>query len=82
MYLGGRTITHLKAFLDGWLYGKEEEITDVQLLDEFQAWIQDKYNVKGSQSWAKVILFHSADEYAALDNFFELFNKFLDQKIK
>lgn len=77
MYLGGRTIIHLKAFLDGWFFGKGDEIKDGYLLGDFQDWIQKKYKVKSTQSWARIILFYSTDEFSALSNFFELFNEFL-----
>jgi len=78
MYLGGRTITHLKAFIDGWFFGSEEYIEDANLLEEFQLWLQEKYQVKGTQSWAGIILFYSNDEFDALQNFFALFDEFLE----
>lgn len=78
MYIGGRTIIHLKAFLDGWYFGNEESIKDAYLLGEFQDWIQIKYSVTSTQSWAKIILFHSMDEYAALNNFFDLWTNFME----
>ena len=80
MYLGGRTIVHLKAFLDGWFFGKEDEIKDSHLLSEFQEWLQKKYQINSTQSWAQIILFYSMDEFAALDRFFLLFKEFLRQK--
>ena len=82
MYIGGRTITHLKAFLDGWLYGMEDNIVDAYLLDEFQNWLENKYNITSSQSWDKIILFYSSDSYNALINFFNLFEEYLETKIK
>lgn len=77
MYLGGRTITHLKAFIDGWFFGIMEEIDDHELLNSFQDWLQKKYKIDSNQSWAQIILFYSMDEYSALDHFFKLFSDFL-----
>ena len=80
MYIGGRTIIHLKAFIDGWFYGKEEEIDDSYLLDDFQEWIQKKYNIRSSHSWDRIIAFYSTDECKALENFFQLFDEFITNK--
>jgi len=80
MYIGGNTITHLNAFLDGWFFAMEEDIEDAHLLGEFQFWIEERFNIKGVQSWAKIILFYSNDEFDALQNFFDLFKDFLESK--
>jgi len=80
MYIGGGTITHLKAFLDGWFYGKEKEIIDSHLLEDFQEWIQNKYNIRSTQSWDRIIVFYSTDESKALESFFQLFGEFLEQQ--
>jgi len=44
---------------------------------KFQTWIQQKFNIPSSQSWDKVILFFSQDEHTALEQFFKLFNEFV-----
>lgn len=81
MYLGARTISNLKAFLDGWYLRDPEHITDESIMGDFQSFIEKKYNQKTSQSWANIILYYSADEYQALDNFFKLFQEFLLNKV-
>ena len=80
MYIGGRTIVHLKAFLDGWFFGREDDISDSYLLGDFQEWVQDRYKIKSTQSWAQIILFYSTDEYDALSNFFKLWSRFLENQ--
>ena len=80
MYLGKPYVTRLKAFLDGYIGArndlgfplKEQEET----LNKFQQWIQSRFNITSSQSWADIILFYSVDESEALNKFFELFEKF------
>ena len=67
MYIGRRTISILKAFIDGWIYGSEDEIADINLISDFQKWLEVKFNISGYQSWAPIILFYSIDEYSALD---------------
>ncbi len=80
MYLGKPYITRLKAFLDGYIGAridlgfplkKHEES-----LNDFQKWIQLKFNINSAHSWADIILFYSLDERDALNKFFELFAQF------
>lgn len=86
MYLGKPYITRLKAFLDGYIGArndlgfplKEQEET----LNRFQQWIQSRYNIKSSQSWADIILFYSVDETDGLNKFFDLFDKFMNEENK
>lgn len=81
MYLGKPYITRFKAFLDGYIGARndlgfalnEQEET----LNKFQEWIQSRFKITSSHSWAEIILFYSGDERDALDKFFELFDKFL-----
>lgn len=81
MYIGGSSILQLKAFLDGWFFGNENEISDAFLLSDFQDWIQKKYKVTSTQNWAKIILFYSNDEFNALINFFRLWNEFIKKSV-
>lgn len=78
LYLTGYSINLLNAFLTGWIIRDAVVISDIDILNDFQDWIENKYNQKGTQkSWAGIILFFSTDEYTALKNFFELFDEFL-----
>jgi hypothetical protein len=80
MYLGRCSITRLRAFLDGYmgaradlaiaLTGQEKEF------GKFQNWIQKRFNITSTHGWDSIILFYSADERDALNNFFELFEEF------
>lgn len=79
-YIGKHYISNLKSFIDGWFYGNPNGIIDSNLMNEFQDWIEDKYKVNTTHSWSNIILFYSADEYSALNNFFELFDEFLEGK--
>lgn len=83
-YLQQPSIFYLEAFLSGYFYARialnlpptiqEEEFT------EFTIWIrEEKYKIKSTQSWAKIIFFYSQDERDALDNFFKLLEKFKNQ---
>ncbi|MCL1464585.1 hypothetical protein [Argonema galeatum] len=80
MYLGKCSITRLRMLLDG--YGLAQCELGLPRTDQerefngFQDWIQQKFNITSSHGWDSIILFYSADERDALDNFFKLFEKF------
>ena len=80
MYLGQPSILHLRTFLAGYFFARhqlgESETTQEKQFSNFQAWIQEKFKITSSQSWDKIILFFSQDEYKALEQFFELFDEF------
>jgi recombinational DNA repair protein (RecF pathway) len=86
MYIGSLSITKLHMLLMGYSIGKMEEnlnkIGEESKLQEFQQWIQDKYNVLASKSWATIILENSTNEEDAFNKFFELFNEFRNQVSK
>ena len=77
LYISKNYISCLKAFLDGWAYEKSD-IEDFEIMISFQQWVQDKYRVYSSHSLFEIILFYSTDEAEALENFFHLFNDFLE----
>lgn len=80
LYIGARSLSLLQAYINGWIDRSEDTLPDVHLIGRFQDWIEQKYNVEASQSWANIILFYSVDERDALDNFFRLFEKFLREQ--
>jgi hypothetical protein len=82
MYLGKRSISCLKSFLDGWFLRNPEAVTDGETMSYFQEWIEKKYKVSTSHSWCDVILFYSLDESDALENFFQYFNEYLTHNSK
>ena len=66
MYLGQADLTHLGAFLSGYFFARRQigisETQQEQQFSEFQAWIEQKFNVSYSQPWGKIIRFFSPDE--------------------
>ncbi|BAZ10976.1 hypothetical protein NIES4071_28000 [Calothrix sp. NIES-4071] len=44
--------------------------------DNFQPWIQNRFNVRTSNSWANIILLFTRDEKDALNCFFKLLDEF------
>ena len=79
VYLGRPSILCLQAFLSGYniaQYKLGVPLAETDPLDGFQDWIQKKFSIETSQSWASIILFFSQDERDALNNFFELLEEF------
>ncbi len=65
MYIGSNSTTSLKALIDGWYFRDVSSVTDAELMNDFRNWIEAKYSVKGTQSWARILLFYSVDENRA-----------------
>jgi hypothetical protein len=86
MYLGSPSILNLKSFLIGYWYARSElkisRTEQEQDFENFQDWIQEKFNVESTQSWAKIILFYSQDEREALNNFFKWLEEFQNRDKK
>jgi hypothetical protein len=80
MYLGEPSICHLRTFLAGYFFARQQmgkvETDQEKHFSNFQVWIQQKFKITSSQSWDKIILFYSQDEHKALEQFFDLFTEF------
>jgi hypothetical protein len=83
MYLLTPSITRLDMLLRGYALARREaglEPTEEEKeFEGFQSWVQEKYGINSGQSWSKIILFYSVDEYEALQKFFELFEEYLNK---
>lgn len=81
LYLGKRSLSHLHVFLDGYIFTCRQlgiPLTEQEKkFEEFQSWIEIRFNQVSTQSWSRIILFYSEDEAAALNRFFDLFEEFL-----
>lgn len=55
LYLTRHSISALKSFIDGWMLRDLNSITNVDLLEKLQQYVEDYYGVSG-HSWDKVIL--------------------------
>ncbi|MCV3212369.1 hypothetical protein OGM63_02290 [Plectonema radiosum NIES-515] len=80
MFLGTSSITKLDMLLRGYSLGRKEvgvpPTKPEREFSGFQSWVQEKYEIKSGQSWAKIILFFSIDDYEALQRFFELYEEY------
>lgn len=79
LYLTRHAISALKSFIDGWMLRDLNGITNTDILEKLQKYVEDYYGVSG-HSWDKVILLFSQDEHDALDNFFQIYNKVKNER--
>ena len=83
LYLGTHSINRLISFLGGYYFYKHSCGISNSKQDKvwfmFQRWIEKKYSVQTSQSWAQIILFFSIDESKSLENFFILLEEFKNE---
>lgn len=86
LYLGKRSLSHLHVFLDAYTFARRElgiETTEQERnFEDFQDWIELKFNQTDTQSWSRIILFYSEDESDALEKFFDLFEEFSQNSIE
>ncbi len=86
LYINNYSLSHLKTFIEGYSFALRQVNIPVSQeekeFEEFQDWIEKKYNQYSTQHWSKIILFYSEDERDALEKFFELFAEFANQKEK
>jgi len=81
LYLGKRSLSHLHIFLDGYTFARRQlgiPVTEQETkFEEFQEWIENRFNQVDTQSWSRIILFSAEDEADALKRFFDLFEEFV-----
>lgn len=84
MYLGSPSLTKLHLFLHGYWYAREEQgippSQEEKEFNGFQDWIQQRFKVTATASWAKIILLYATDERDAFELFYKLWTEFLSQK--
>jgi hypothetical protein len=77
MFIGEPNIYCLKAFLDGWLSTLDEPSGDSnRFILKFYEFVVNKYNIKTSHSWARIIAFYSSDQYSAMVEALDLLAEF------
>lgn len=84
IYLGSPSVSNLYMFLCGYGFSRQEQGLEVTAeekeFERFQAWVQRRFNVSASVSWAKIILLHSTDERAGFELFFDLLDTFVAEQ--
>ncbi|MEC4815038.1 MAG: hypothetical protein SAK29_17425 [Scytonema sp. PMC 1069.18] len=81
MYIGRASVSDLFHFIVGFktaLRELEVEATkeEMDFYREFQPWVQKKYHVSTSNSWAKIIMLHCGSEQEGFHAFYRLLEEF------
>lgn len=74
MYIGSDSVSDLFHFLVGFKTALRElgiaaTKEEMDFYREFQPWVQKKYHVSTSNSWAKIIMLHCANEQEGFKTF-------------
>ncbi|MEH2132840.1 MAG: hypothetical protein V7K86_19865 [Nostoc sp.] len=81
MYFGRASISNLRTFLAGYCFARRQmgitQTQQEQHFSKFQTWIQQRFNLASNQTWDQIILFFFQDEHTALEQFFKLFDEFI-----
>ncbi|MBD2194792.1 MULTISPECIES: hypothetical protein [Calothrix] len=85
MYLGKASVSDLFHFLVGFKtalreLGIEATKEEMDFYREFQPWVQKKYQVSTSNSWAKIIMLHCANEQEGFNTFYKLLSEFQNRQ--
>lgn len=81
MYIGSSSISDLFHFVVGYEFARGElDIEPTEWEDDFhenfQTWLQKKYHLSTSNSWAKIILFNCGNEQEGFNAFYRLLSEF------
>lgn len=83
-YIGQPSISIMRLFLVGYEFARSElEIaptdSDIDFHDNFHSWIQKKYKVRTSNSWANIIMLYCLNEQEGFQSFFSSLDEFLQR---
>lgn len=84
MYIGHASVSDLFMFLVGYKTAKRElgiELSqeEKEFAEHFHDWVQQRFNVRTNNSWAKIILLFTRDEKDAFECFYKLLDEFKQQ---
>jgi len=81
MYIGRASVSDLFMFLVGYKTARRElgikpSVEEMEFTEHFHDWLQQRYKVRTSNSWANIILLFTRDEKDAFEQFFKLLDEF------
>jgi hypothetical protein len=81
MYIGSASVSDLFMFLVGYKTARRElgvELSEEEkdFAEHFHDWVQQRFNVRTNNSWAKIILLFTRDEKDGFDCFYKLLDEF------
>ena len=87
MYIGKPSVNDLFMFIVGYEFARGElDIESTPWEDDFHenfhSWIESRFKLKTSNSWAKIIMLYSVDEKDGFLAFFQLLDEFQNRHQK
>ena len=81
LYIGRPSVSDLFMFVVGYKtarreLGIEPTAEEMRFYQDFHHFIEDKYNLHSSNTWAKIIMLYCSDEKQGFEHFFELLQEF------
>ncbi|MGL4346377.1 MAG: hypothetical protein ACRCTE_14350 [Cellulosilyticaceae bacterium] len=80
MYMGYKSLASLADFINGYLMAKGESGVEIIFFDEFNKWIAERYVIKSTHDWSRIIRFHYESPEVAFDKFYEHLDEYLKLK--
>ena len=85
MYIGRPSVSDLFMFIVGYEFARGElDIEPTEWEDDFhenfQPWLQKKYHVSTSNSWAKIIMLYCGNEQEGFNAFYRLLDEFQNRE--
>src|SRR5438552_5085926 len=82
LVLGRKSVHALESFLAGFAFARKEDRSagDYEFLADFNDWVHERFGVKSTQGWARVIAFYSADENDELPLFWRLLDEYRESR--
>ncbi|WP_130605425.1 hypothetical protein [Cohnella abietis] len=81
IHLGKKSLHLLQAFLHGYIE-YHNEITGESnyfFLPEFQKYVEQRFNINTTHSWASLITFYSSSDEDAFNNFYKILDEFFSE---
>lgn len=81
LYIGRPSVSDIFTFLVGYKTARKElgiELTEpeINFYRDFHEFVEHKYNLHVSNSWAKITMLYCVDEKQGFERFFELLEEF------
>ncbi|MCD1258185.1 hypothetical protein B5M42_004945 [Paenibacillus athensensis] len=81
MYMGRKSLHLLQAYLNGYIayHNEVHDEPNYFFLPELQEYVQQRYNLHTTHSWASLITFFSGSDEDAVDIFYKLLDEFFSE---
>ncbi|OMF02653.1 hypothetical protein BK127_37060 [Paenibacillus sp. FSL H7-0331] len=84
MYLGRPSVFLLQAYMNGYVdyYNEVNEEQNYFFLPQFQEYIQKRFKIESTHSWAQIISFYSSSDEEAFNAFYRLLDEFIEEAVE